>query len=58
MDYLDAQRSATQRIEAELRTELGPTGFTALTALLDALGGHAEQVRMRDYFGQMTERRQ
>ena len=50
-DYLGAQRTATQRIEAELRTELGPAGFTALTTLLDALGGEGEQVRMRDYFG-------
>jgi DNA-binding MarR family transcriptional regulator len=50
-DYLDAQRSATQRIEAELRTALGPAGFTALTTLLGALGGDGEQVRMRDYFG-------
>jgi DNA-binding MarR family transcriptional regulator len=50
-NYLDAQRSAAQRIEAELRTELGPAGFKALTALLDALGGDGEQPRMRDYFG-------
>ncbi len=49
-DYLDAQRHATQRIDAELRTELGPAGFTALTTLLDALSGDGEQVRMRDYF--------
>ena len=57
-DYLDAQRTATQSIEAELRAELGPAGFTALAALLDALGGQGEQVRMADYFGQMTDRRQ
>ena len=49
--YLDAQRSATQRIEADLRTKLGPAGFTALANLLDALGGDGEQLRMRDYFG-------
>ncbi len=48
--YLDAQRSATQRIEGELRDELGPAGLAALTTLLDALGGDGEQMRMRDYF--------
>jgi DNA-binding MarR family transcriptional regulator len=55
-DYLDAQGAAAQRIEAELRTELGPAGFTALTTLLDVLGGDGEQVRMRDYFGARVRR--
>ncbi len=49
-DYLDAQRSATQRIEAELRTALGPAGITALTTLLETLGGDGDQPRMWDYF--------
>lgn len=48
--YLAAQRNASQGIEAELRAELGPAAFSALGALLDALGAQGEQVRMRDYF--------
>jgi DNA-binding MarR family transcriptional regulator len=44
MEYLQAQRS-----EVELRSELGAAGFSALSALLDALGGQGEQIRMRDY---------
>lgn len=47
--YLEAQRSAAQRIEVELRSALGATGFSALRTLLDALGGKGEQIRMRDY---------
>jgi DNA-binding MarR family transcriptional regulator len=47
--YLEAQRSAAERIEVELRAELGAAGFSALHALLDTLGGQGEQIRMRDY---------
>jgi DNA-binding MarR family transcriptional regulator len=47
--YLEAQRSAAQSIETELRAELGQAGFSALRTLLDALGGQGEQIRMRDY---------
>jgi DNA-binding MarR family transcriptional regulator len=47
--YLEVQRSAAQSIEVELRSELGEAGFSALRTLLDALGGHGEQIRMRDY---------
>jgi DNA-binding MarR family transcriptional regulator len=50
-NYLDVQRRAAQRIEDELRTELGSAGFGALATLLDALGGEGEQPRLRDYFG-------
>jgi hypothetical protein len=49
IEYLEAQRSAAERIEVELRSELGAAGFSALGALLDALGGQGEQIRMRDY---------
>jgi DNA-binding MarR family transcriptional regulator len=49
IEYLEAQRSAAERIEVALRSELGAAGFSALYALLDALGGEGEQIRMRDY---------
>jgi DNA-binding MarR family transcriptional regulator len=49
IEYLKAQRSAAEHIEVELRSELGTAGFSALKALLDALGGQGEQIRMRDY---------
>jgi DNA-binding MarR family transcriptional regulator len=49
MEYLKAQRSAAEGIEVELRSQLGAAGFSALNALLDALGGQGEQIRMRDY---------
>ena len=49
IEYLEAQRSAAQSIEAELRSELGEAGFSALRTLLDTLGGQGEQIRMRDY---------
>jgi DNA-binding MarR family transcriptional regulator len=49
MEYLKAQRRAAERIEVELRSELGAAGLSALNALLDALGGQGEQIRMRDY---------
>jgi DNA-binding MarR family transcriptional regulator len=49
LKYLEAHRSAAQSIEAELRSELGEAGFSALRTLLDALGGRGEQIRLRDY---------
>jgi DNA-binding MarR family transcriptional regulator len=47
--YLEAQRSAAQGIETNLRAELGEAEFSALRTLLDALGGQGEQIRIRDY---------
>ena len=49
IDYLEAQRGAAQRIETELRAELGEEAFSALGALLDALGTQGEGLGMRDY---------
>ncbi len=47
-DYLATQRSASRRIERELRMQLGAEAFDSLVALLDTLGGE-EQPRMHDY---------
>jgi len=49
VEYLQAQRSAAQRIERELRDRLGEAGFAALAELLEALGGDGEHVRLFDY---------
>jgi DNA-binding MarR family transcriptional regulator len=38
LEYLAAQRKAARMIENQLRTELGPEGFTNLHRLLEALG--------------------
>jgi DNA-binding MarR family transcriptional regulator len=48
--YLEAQRQAVQRLDGELRDELGPAPFAALRELLDTLGG-AQQMRLREYLG-------
>jgi DNA-binding MarR family transcriptional regulator len=47
--YLAAQRTAARRIEQELRNQVGAEAFDGLLALVDALGGHEDQPRMRDY---------
>ncbi len=47
-DYLAAQRSASRRIEREVRMQVGSEAFDSLFALLDALGGE-DQPRMHDY---------
>jgi DNA-binding MarR family transcriptional regulator len=46
--YLAAQRRAARTIDAQLRAQLGESGFSALNALLDTLGLGGE-VRMRDH---------
>jgi DNA-binding MarR family transcriptional regulator len=56
MEYLRAQRAATQTIDDELRAGLGEVGFAALGKLLDVLGDQHEHLRMRDYLRQMTTR--
>jgi len=48
-DYLAAQRAAARRIEQELRARLGAEAFESLFALLEALGGDEDRLRMRDY---------
>lgn len=48
-DYLAAQRAAARRIEQELRDQVGEAGLEGLLALLEALGGDEDQLRMRDY---------
>jgi DNA-binding MarR family transcriptional regulator len=46
--FLAAQREAAARIEARLRTELGPGPWDALYRLLDALGAE-DQPRLAEY---------
>jgi DNA-binding MarR family transcriptional regulator len=46
--YLQAQRRAARRIEADLREEVGEDAFAALYRLLDLLGAE-EQPRLREY---------
>ncbi|HLG66802.1 MAG TPA: MarR family winged helix-turn-helix transcriptional regulator [Acidimicrobiales bacterium] len=46
--YLAAQRSASRRIERDLRSQVGPEAFDGLFRLLDALGDD-DQPRLRDY---------
>ena len=46
--YLKAHRKATEKVESQLRAELGSEAFESLYALLDALGG-GTQPRLRDY---------
>jgi DNA-binding MarR family transcriptional regulator len=48
-EYLAAQRAAARRIEQELTEQVGAEAFESLFALLEALGGDEDQVRMRDY---------
>ena len=48
VDYLAHQRAAAQKIEAELRAELGDATVTALGALLGALDA-GDGVRLRAY---------
>ena len=48
-EYLAVQRSAAQSIEADLRATVGQAGFSALGALLEALGAEGETPRIRDY---------
>lgn len=48
VDYLAHQRAAAQKIEDELRAELGDATFTALGALLVALDA-GDGVRLRAY---------
>jgi len=51
-DYLAAQRAAARRIEQELTRQLGADASESLFALLEALGGDDDQLRMRDYVRQ------
>lgn len=53
VEYLEAQRKATRAIDAQLRSELGATGFSSLFILLDALD-QGEQIRMRSYLQRST----
>lgn len=46
--YLETQRKAVRRIDRQLRNELGPAHFAALSELLETLGG-PEQPRLRQY---------
>lgn len=48
VDYLAHQRVAAQKIEDEMRAELGDAAFTALGGLLSALDA-GEGVRLRAY---------
>jgi DNA-binding MarR family transcriptional regulator len=47
--FLAAQRTAARRIEREVEGQLGAQAFEGLQRLLDALGGRAEQPRLREY---------
>jgi DNA-binding MarR family transcriptional regulator len=47
-DYLRTQREVTRSVEDQLREELGPSAFSALGKLLDALDD-GEEVRLRAY---------
>jgi DNA-binding MarR family transcriptional regulator len=44
--FLGAQREAARRIEARVRSELGPDALDGLYQLLGALGGAAEPLRV------------
>jgi DNA-binding MarR family transcriptional regulator len=46
--YLAAQRSASRRIERDVRKQVGAERFESFTALLDVLGG-GDQPSMREY---------
>ena len=48
-DYLATQRAAARRIERELAEQAGSDAFESLFALLEALGGEEDQLRMREY---------
>jgi DNA-binding MarR family transcriptional regulator len=50
VEFLAAQREAARRIEARIRSELGPDAFDGLYRLLDALGTE-DQPRLADYLG-------
>jgi DNA-binding MarR family transcriptional regulator len=52
-DYLQTERAAARRIEDELRSALGETGFSRLLEALDALD-HDEMNRMRTYLRRHT----
>ncbi|MDA8359900.1 MAG: MarR family winged helix-turn-helix transcriptional regulator [Actinomycetota bacterium] len=47
-DYLTAQRSASRRIEQDLRKQVGPEAFEGLFRLLEVLGGD-DQPRLHNY---------
>ncbi len=51
-DYLEAQRSASRRIERKLRQKVGEEVFESLWVLFDAMDGGGELPRMRDYVRQ------
>ena len=53
VEYLEAQRKATWSIDAQLRSELGDSGFSNLLILLDALDG-GESIRLRNYLQRST----
>ena len=48
VEFLAAQREAARRIEARIRTELGPGPLDGLYRLLDALGAE-DQPRLAEY---------
>jgi DNA-binding MarR family transcriptional regulator len=48
-DYLEAQRAATRAIERDLRKEIGADAFDALDALLHALAGPDDDLRLWEY---------
>jgi len=48
-DYLAAQRAAARRIEQELTEQVGAEAFEGLFALLEALGGDEDQLRVHAY---------
>jgi DNA-binding MarR family transcriptional regulator len=54
LGYLAAQKNAARMIESQLRTELGPEGFTNLHRLLEALGGD-EVPRMSEYLLKVSD---
>jgi DNA-binding MarR family transcriptional regulator len=53
VEYLEAQRKVTRAIDAQLRSELGESGFSSLLTLLDTLD-QGEQVGMRTYLQRST----
>jgi DNA-binding MarR family transcriptional regulator len=52
LEYLEALKSATRRIERKLRKQLGDDVFESLRILLDAIDDGEELPRMRDYLRQ------
>jgi DNA-binding MarR family transcriptional regulator len=53
-EYLEAQRSASRRIERKLRREVGDEAFESLWVLLDTMDDGEDLPRMRDYLRQVV----